>query len=131
LRLFVVAGCVSAVFASIELVFDVRWMRVDRGAEEEVGRKLRTLVGASDRVLVSTQDYGYFAVIAAFGRPDAVAIDLSHDPREGNKTSVLASHQALSARLSAERATWIVAPTRTRLDGPRELFHNAKLAIFQ
>lgn len=60
-----------------------------RGEEERVGRALRELVPEGERVLVATEDYGYFAVMAAFGRPWDVVVDRTHDPRAGREESAL------------------------------------------
>lgn len=65
-----------------------------RHEEEKVGRLLRTVVPESERVLVATEDYGYFAVMAAFGRPEDVIVDRTHDPRAGREVSLLRDPEA-------------------------------------
>jgi Dolichyl-phosphate-mannose-protein mannosyltransferase len=105
---------------------------VDRKDEEAVGRALRALVAPGQRVLIATEDYGYFAVIAAFGRPGDTAIDQTHDPRAGRTDSSLSSADALVARLAAERASWLVAPASALLPGllMARATANATLAVY-
>jgi len=67
-----------------------------RHEEEAIGRLLRTLVPEGERVLVATEDYGYFAVMAAFGRPGDVVVDRTHDPRKAQEASLLRDPEALA-----------------------------------
>jgi hypothetical protein len=83
---------------------------VRRDNEERVGQQLRALVPRGERVFAATSDYGYFAVIAAFGRPHDVAVD-SHDPRIKSSTAVLHDPWNAVVRLRAENASWLVAPS--------------------
>jgi hypothetical protein len=83
---------------------------VRRDTEEHVGRQLRALVPRGERVFAATSDYGYFAIMAAFGRPDDVAVD-SHDPRFKSNTTVLRDPWNATVRLRAENASWLVAPS--------------------
>jgi hypothetical protein len=84
---------------------------IDRASEELVGTELRSLVGRGDRVYVATKDYGYFAILAAFGRPLDVVIDATHDPRKKGEGSILDERSRVLDRLQAEHASWLVAPT--------------------
>ena len=79
--------------------------------EELAGTQLRALVGPAERVFIATQDYGYFAIMAAFGCPFDAAIDRTHDPREKNELSLVSDGPNLALRLKAEKATWLVAPS--------------------
>jgi hypothetical protein len=88
---------------------------VDRRSEVSVGESLRSLVLPGQRVLVATPDYGYFAVIAAFGRPLDAVIDQSHDPRAAPTASALGSLQTMIDRFTAEGASWLVAPASAPL----------------
>jgi hypothetical protein len=54
---------------------------VDRRSEEMIGTQLRSLVPKGERVFIATSDYGYFAVVAAFGRPSDTVIDQTPRPR--------------------------------------------------
>lgn len=89
----------------------------ERHGEERIGLALRAVVPPGERVLVATDDYGYFAVGAAFGRPADVAVDRTHDPRAGAESSSLASAETLRARLAAERAQYVVAKRPVPIDG--------------
>ena len=62
--------------------------------------------------LVSTPDYGYFAVMAASGRPEATAIDATHYPRTEPpaRGAPETAQPNWCARLTAEKARWLVAP---------------------
>jgi hypothetical protein len=84
---------------------------VDRRSEETIGTQLRSLVPKGERVHVATKDYGYFAVIAAFGRPSDVLVDRSHDPRLKDEPTILADRWSGPERLMSEDARWLVAPT--------------------
>jgi hypothetical protein len=95
------------------LLLDYRSALADRGVrretEERVGEQLLALVPRSDRVFVATTDYGYFAVMAAFGRPTDVVLD-SLDPRSKSSTRLLRDPWNAVVRLRAENAAWLVAP---------------------
>jgi hypothetical protein len=86
---------------------------VDRRSEVAVGQSLRSLVAPGERVMIATDDYGYFAIVAAFGRPLDAAIDASHDPRDARTASALSALstvETMTRRLAADRASWLVAP---------------------
>jgi hypothetical protein len=85
---------------------------VDRRAEVAAGQVLRAGVATGQRVLVAADDYGYFAVMAAFGRPLDVVVDRTHDPRKGAEGSALAAPALLQQKLQEEHAHWLVAPAR-------------------
>jgi hypothetical protein len=94
----------------LDLYRHLQDLGANRQLELEVGTRLRALVPTGERVLVATDDYGYFAIMAAFGRPSDIAVDRTHDPRVAVPPSSLATEEATLSRLAAERATWIVAP---------------------
>ena len=83
---------------------------IDREPEIEVGQKARALIPPSGpRLLVDTPDYGFYAVIAGFGRPSqAVPLD-DRDPRHARAPDAFASLAALRARARAEHAGYLVA----------------------
>src|SRR5262249_31474788 len=68
---------------------DYRQPFLDRGiarrSEEQTGVRLRALVPKGDRAFVATDDFGYFAIQAAFGRPSDTIVDRTHDPRVANE----------------------------------------------
>jgi len=87
---------------------------LDRRKELAVGSELRTRARPGERVLVATDDYGYFAIMAAFGRPFDVAVDMTHDPRSAHETTAFSDADRLAAKVKDEHASFIVAPvTRT------------------
>jgi hypothetical protein len=103
-----------AVPVALLLLVDYRNMLADRGVrretEEHAGRQLHALVPRGERVFAATPDYGYFAVMAAFGRPRDVAVD-SQDPRVKTSVTLLRDPWNAVVRLRAENATWLVAPS--------------------
>jgi hypothetical protein len=71
-----------------------------RAAEIAAGELARERVPEGEELLVLTPDYGYFAVMATFGRPRSAAPLADRDPR-----------RAPSAPVSlAGRAEWLVLP---------------------
>jgi hypothetical protein len=84
---------------------------VDRRSEEVIGTQLRSLVPKGERVHVATNDYGYFAILAAFGRPSDAVVDRTHDPRLKAESSLLADHWNAADRMKSENTRWLVAPT--------------------
>ena len=103
-----------AVPVALLLVLDHASTFADRGIfraqEERVGTQLRALVPRGERVFVATPDYGYFAIMAAFGRPQDVAVD-SQDPRTKSTATLLRDPWNAVVRLRAENASWLVAPS--------------------
>lgn len=80
-----------------------------RPREVAAGRALSQAVTPGTRVLVDTRDlggidYGYYAVIAAFGRPLEAEIDRDQDPRKPRGASAFEDVQRLRARLADSRA---------------------------
>jgi 4-amino-4-deoxy-L-arabinose transferase-like glycosyltransferase len=82
---------------------------VDRNEQIALGRQVAMVVPADARVLLQVVDYGYFAVLAASGRPESFIIDRSVDPRHGVRGSSFASAEALQARLRQTGARFVVA----------------------
>jgi hypothetical protein len=68
-----------------------------RAHEEAAGEALRMHIGTGERALVSTPDYGYFAVIAASGAPEACTPDQTHDPRGQNSSTRFAGPESVPA----------------------------------
>jgi hypothetical protein len=97
-----------------------------RRAEEELGRLARDCARGEARLLVATPDYGYFAVLAAFGDTARSDADQRHDPREPDPPSRLGDAAALEA-LRAAGVRCVVAPT---LPGTRELARRGKLGLY-
>jgi hypothetical protein len=82
----------------------------DRDAELDIGREAR-LLGAPE-LLVGTDDYGYFAVIASYGSPARCQPLRSRDPRRASERDPFSSAEELEAALAARRGAWLVAPRR-------------------
>lgn len=87
-----------------------------RSREIAAGKALRAQVGAAERALVDTRDlsggvrdYGYYAVMAAFGRPFAVEIDRDQDPRKPARASSFDAPEPLARRAAESRARWLLA----------------------
>jgi hypothetical protein len=82
----------------------------DRSAEIAIGSEARRFGKANERLLVETDDYGYFAVIAAFGAPELADTTREHDPRKVAGQSAFASETTLASTLAARGARWLVTP---------------------
>jgi hypothetical protein len=98
-----------AVLAGIALrKVAAREPETSRTAERSIGATARASMPPDARLAVDTPDYGFFAVIAAFGAPErAEAID-AHDPRDPKMADAFSSPNALSARLAALRSNYVV-----------------------
>lgn len=106
-----VAGVVCALIIalSVEHVLSVRSSYgVDRSYEVRTGSWLRANVADTDRVLVDPHDFGYFAIVAAFGVPERVKLSRSIDPRHARVPSGFESEQALRARVASDGIRWLV-----------------------
>jgi hypothetical protein len=80
---------------------------VDRSAELAIGRLSQGPVG-SGRLVVDTDDYGFFAVMAGFERVEQCQPLREHDPRKST-SDPWRSTQALRARLAALGANFLIA----------------------
>jgi hypothetical protein len=117
------AGLVLGI-ATIGLL--LRFMRTPeafarRTAELAIGDEAKRRLGPGDRLLVETGDYGFFAVIAAFGAPERAEPFDRHDPRDPPAADAFASPAALRSRLAAGGATWFVAPRGDRMTVANEV----------
>jgi hypothetical protein len=83
---------------------------VDRASEVAIGTRARMHVAAGQRMLVDTPDYGFFAVMAAFGAPERAEPTDDRDPRHKRPSDPLSSPGALQAFLSRNPASWLIAP---------------------
>lgn len=83
--------------------------RVD---EIAAGRLLRTLAAPTDPVVVATDDYGYFAVLAALGSPGRAHVLEDHDPRRssGASPSPEERQRRLLELAAATKSRWLVVP---------------------
>lgn len=112
-RLVVSVGVLGAVIA-MTLIVRPRITKsesfVDRSGEIGIGQVAAALVPPGQRLAVYTEDYGFFAVQAAFARPFDSAPLLRRDPRH-REHDPLSSPEELTQRLDALRARYLVLPT--------------------
>jgi hypothetical protein len=102
-----------------------------RDQEELAGSHLHALVPAGQRVFIATPDYGYFAVMAAWARPSDTAYE-TRDPRAKTDKPLLADRWNAPARLKAENAQWLVAPSGAVFPlSLRERSHVGSLVIYE
>lgn len=79
---------------------------VDRSAEVAIGRRAAELASPEDELLVDTPDFGFYAVMAGFARPErARALD-DRDPRRAPRPDAFASEALLRDRIAGAR--WLV-----------------------
>jgi hypothetical protein len=104
---------------------------LDRRDEVLAGTELARLMAPGDRVLVATEDYGYFAVQAALGRPADASVDRTHDPRAAGEASSLRDGSALLSRLDREGATWLVAPSDVVVSGLAAVTTRGRLSVYR
>jgi hypothetical protein len=83
-----------------------------RHDECDVGLAARVRVGSHERLLVDTADYGYFAVIAAFGAPERARSADRHDPREPRPVDAFESEEGLRKLLRSGPTEWLVVQAR-------------------
>jgi hypothetical protein len=99
-------------YIALRLHRSLRWYAAaPRPRELAAGRALSTLPPDA-RVLIDTRDlpggaldYGYYAVLAAFGRPTLAEVDRDQDPRKPRGASSFEDVDRLLARARAARAT--------------------------
>lgn len=131
------AGAAALLVGLAAGVWRPRWGRpapfVDRRHEVGVGAAARRLLPAGERLAIDTPDYGFFAVMAAFGRAGAATALDDRDPRHPRPPDALRSPAALDARLRAVGARWIVtAADRTSLAGVGvERARDGALALYE
>jgi hypothetical protein len=82
----------------------------DRHAELSIGREAR-LQGAR-HLLIATEDYGYFAVMASYGWPSRAEVLHDHDPRRPSADAPFSSARWLENELGQRGARWLVAARR-------------------
>jgi hypothetical protein len=79
-----------------------------RASERAIGEAARHAVPAQDRLLIDSADYGYFAVLAAFGAPERAQPVDPRDPREPPRPDPFVSPGALRSELASRGAKWII-----------------------
>jgi hypothetical protein len=86
---------------------------VDRSPELEMGAHLSRVLPPGERVAVYTEDYGYFAMEAALGRPGFLKPLHKRDPRR-REPDPMGDPNVLAARLEALGARYLVVPAAHR-----------------
>ncbi len=86
---------------------------VDRSREIHIGHVASLRIPRGERLAVGTEDYGYFAVQAAFARPEDSEPLLRRDPRR-RELDPMANPEALAQRLAALQARYLVLPATHR-----------------
>lgn len=81
---------------------------VDRRRELAIGGAARVVLPGDERLAVDTPDFGYFAVIAAFGAPERAEPLDRHDPRDPPMLDAFASEYTLRQALASLRADALV-----------------------
>jgi hypothetical protein len=94
-----------------------RWSRdaepfAERDAEVDIGRRAAQRIPAGHGVSVGTRDYGFFAVMAALGRPEHLIALATRDPRDTSAADPLGSGATLAQRLAEQRSRWLIADAR-------------------
>jgi hypothetical protein len=85
---------------------------VDRELEVAIGEIARLVVPPEENVAVYTEDFGYFAVLAALGRPKAFPLS-RHDPRE-KLADPLSNADTLRENLKTKNARFLIVPKSRR-----------------
>jgi hypothetical protein len=86
---------------------------VDRAREVQIGQIAAARVPAADRLAVYTEDYGYFAVQAAFARPSDCTPLLRRDPRHRERDP-MSNPEDLAQQLDAINARYLIVPAGYR-----------------
>ena len=108
---------VSAAMALGVLLLSVvivrRWFRGEdftvRPDEVATGDFARRTLPPGERILVDVVDYGYFAFVAALGRPEDAVLDRDLDPRKPKHDSSFDDRGEMLKKIADTRVRWIVA----------------------
>jgi hypothetical protein len=103
---------------------------IDRRDEVAAGLELGRSMAPGERAVIATEDYGYFAVQAALGRPRDTYVYLSHDPRAGGEGRTLTA-AGLGASLDRSGARWLVAPAAVDVSGLLPVWTGDRLAVYR
>lgn len=126
----VVAAATGLAVLLVSLVIVRRWFRGEdfavRQDEVAAGSFAKEALGSGDRILVDVVDYGYFAFVAAFGRPEDAVLDRDLDPRSPKRVSSFDKRDALLRKIDEARVRWVmahVASPAAKTFGPPEFVH--------
>lgn len=79
----------------------------NRSDAVEFGLALRRIQSSPERTLIATADYGYFAIMAAAGKPERFGIAKTHDPRTSDGVPL---PLAVRRELARTAYSWLVLP---------------------
>jgi hypothetical protein len=106
------AVALAAIYGFSFIVLRPTWTSVDgfspRVEQTEIGLLASAKIASGQRVIIDTPDYGYFAVKAAFARPNDTVILDAHDPRHPEKIDAFASQANLEATLVKHDSKWLI-----------------------
>ncbi len=116
-RLVALATAALAAWIAFRVHRSLPWFEAaPRPREVAAGRALEAATAKGARVLIDTRDleggspdYGYYALLAAFGRPLDADVDRDQDPRKPRVPSSFGSPEALRARAVATSARVLLA----------------------
>ena len=94
--------------------------------EVAAGEFARQTVPPGERILVDVADYGYFAFVAAYGRPEDAVLDRDLDPRSPRHASSFEDRTTLTGKIEATGVHWIGASLTSaavKSLGPPEYVH--------
>lgn len=98
----------------------------DRRKEEALGKRLLALAGPSAPIGLQMDDYGYFAVMAAAGRPHRFEVFDTHDPR-----AQVAAHSPLDRYRDDGGCVFVVPARQPQAAAEREIETFSKWSIRQ
>ena len=111
-----IATVALAAYVSFRVYRSLPWFQAaPRPREVAAGRALDMATPKGERVLLDTRDlpggpdYGYYAMLASFGRPLDVEIDRDQDPRKPHVVSSFDGEATLRDRSAAARARVLLA----------------------
>jgi 4-amino-4-deoxy-L-arabinose transferase-like glycosyltransferase len=128
----VVAFAASTGVLLLSLIIVRRWFRGEdftvRQDEVAAGSFARETLPEGEKILVDIVDYGYFAFVAALGRPEDAILDRDLDPRRPKHASSFEDEAGLRQKIDETKVRWIFArlasPAVRRLGAP-EFVHGS------
>jgi len=132
----VMSGAMAVGVLLLSLVIVRRWFRGEdftvRPDEVATGDFARRALAPGERILVDVVDYGYFAFVAALGRPEDAVLDRDLDPRNPKRTSSFEDHATMLKKIDDTHVRWIVtsvtSPAVQTLGPPQ--FVQGKLGVW-
>lgn len=129
-NLRMVAGAAALAVLVSSLVIVRRWFRGEdftvRQDEVATGNFVRQTIPQGEPILVDVVDYGYFAFLAAWGRPEDAVLDRDLDPRKQKLRSSFEDRASLLKRIDETHVRWIVGSLSSpavKALGPPQFVH--------